>query len=253
MNRKVGHAHTMGIYIIGMRGSRKFCQRGSIFDNGFFLSFFFFFLEGRDDPNKYHYKRALIGLPAKRHLNGVSLACRLWPKIECWYGSLWFFNGSGPVLLRNPIFLWFYRAVGPDPLHHPPLNPPIFGGLGQWRRFHLIRQRTRVLHSNRTWPCIYCRVKPVCADPKGGQWVWTPPPPLKNHENMGFLCNTGPDPLKNHKTTKPAFIVGPSSARQLHAIQMAFRWRADDGPIILVLLGSSLPSSIKTLSELDPL
>ena len=55
----------------------------------FFLPFFLlFFLEGRDDPNKYHYKRALIGLPAKRHLNGVSLACQLWPKIECWYGSL---------------------------------------------------------------------------------------------------------------------------------------------------------------------
>ena len=89
MNRTVGHVYIMGIYTIGMRGSRKFCQRGSIFDNGFFISFFFlFFLEGRDDPNKYHYKRTLTGLPAKCHLNGVSLACRLWPKNECWYGSL---------------------------------------------------------------------------------------------------------------------------------------------------------------------
>ena len=42
MNRKVGHAHIMG-RTIGMRGSRKFCQRGSIFDNGFFSFFFFFF------------------------------------------------------------------------------------------------------------------------------------------------------------------------------------------------------------------
>ena len=46
------------------------------------------------------------------------------------------------------------------------------------------------------------------------------------------LCNTGPDPLTNHKGSKPAFNVGPLSARQRDAIQMAFRWRADDGPLI---------------------
>ena len=40
-------------------------------------------------------------------------------------------------------------------------------------------------------------------------------PTLKNHKSIGFLCNTGPDPLKNHKATKPAFNVGPSSARKL--------------------------------------
>ena len=32
---------------------------------------------------KYHYKRAIIGPPAKRHLNGVSLACQWSPNIEC--------------------------------------------------------------------------------------------------------------------------------------------------------------------------
>ena len=42
--------------------------------------------------------------------------------------------------------------------------------------------------------------------------------PLKNHENIGFLSNTGPDPLKNHKATKPAFNVGPLSARQRNAL-----------------------------------
>ena len=30
----------------------------------------------------------------------------------------------------------------------------------------------------------------------GGHGVRTP---LKNHKNIGFLCNTGPGPLKNHK------------------------------------------------------
>ena len=58
--------------------------------------------------------------------------------------------------------------------------------------------------------------------------------PLKNHKNIGFLSKTGPDPLKNHKATKPAFNVGPSSACQGNAILMAFRWRADDGPILVV-------------------
>ena len=48
----------------------------------------------------------------------------------------------------------------------------------------------------------------------GGQGVRTPPP-LKNHKNRGFLCNTGPDHPKNHKATKAAFNVGSSSARQL--------------------------------------
>ena len=33
-----------------MRGSRKFCQRGSNIDNGF-CCFFFLVDEGRDDPN----------------------------------------------------------------------------------------------------------------------------------------------------------------------------------------------------------
>ena len=54
------------------------------------------------------------------------------------------------------------------------------------------------------------------ADPEGGTGG-PDPPPLKNHKNIGFLSNTGPDPLKIHKATKPAFNVGPSSARQRNA------------------------------------
>ena len=52
-------------------------------------------------------------------------------------------------------------------------------------------------------------------------------PPLKNHKNVGFHSNAGPDSLKN----KLAFNVEPPSARQRNAIEMAFRWRADDGPL----------------------
>ena len=56
----------------------------------------------------------------------------------------------------------------------------------------------------------------------------------KNHKNIGFLGNTGLDPLKKHKATKPTFNVGPSSSRQRNVVLMAFRWRADDGPLIVV-------------------
>ena len=48
----------------------------------------------------------------------------------------------------------------------------------------------------------------------------------------------------NHKAANPAFNVGPSSARQRNAIKMAFRWRAVDGPLIVVF-GSFFSSSNK--------
>ena len=60
-----------------------------------------------------------------------------------------------------------------------------------------------------------------------------PPPPHRKITKIGFLSNTGPDPVKS-QTTKPAINVGPSSARQRYAISMAFRWRADDGPLLVV-------------------
>ena len=52
----------------------------------------------------------------------------------------------------------------------------------------------------------------TCADPEGGGAGG--PDPTENHKNIGFLSNSGPDPLKTHETTKPAFNVWPSSARQ---------------------------------------
>ena len=65
--------------------------------------------------SKYRWKRAIICLPAKRHLNGVSLACQWWPNIECWLGSfVFFFRRSGQELVRNPIFCDFFRGGGRD-------------------------------------------------------------------------------------------------------------------------------------------
>ena len=69
-------------------------------------------------------------------------------------------------------------------------------------------------------------------------------PPLKIANKKDVLGNTGPDTLQNHKATKPAFNVGPSSARQQNAIEMVFRWWADIGPL-LVVVGSYLLASTK--------
>ena len=84
------------VYIcVSMRGYRKFCQRGSKFDNVFFS-----FSWWGDRELKYHYKWAIIGPPAKRHRNGVSLACRWWPNIECLL-----FQGIRTSIVKTPSLL----------------------------------------------------------------------------------------------------------------------------------------------------
>ena len=75
-------------------------------------------------------------------------------------------------------------------------------------------------------------VQKSCADPEGGQGVWTP---LKNHKNVGFSSITVLDPLKNHKATKRAFNVGPSSACQ----RTPFKWRFAGGPMMAPLIPPS--------------
>ena len=71
-----------------------------------------------------------------------------------------------------------------------------------------------------------------------------PPPPLKNHKNIGFLCNTDPDPLKYHKATKSALNVGDHQ----HATEMRFA----GGQMMARLkwyLDLSFPSSIRKKRE----
>ena len=65
------------------------------------------------------------------------------------------------------------------------------------------------------------------------------PPPLKDHKNIEFLSKTGPDPLKSpnsqsyEASVQHWAIIGTPAKRH-------FRWRADDGPL-LVIFGSSFP------------
>ena len=59
-----------------------------------------------------------------------------------------------------------------------------------------------------------------------------PPPPKKSQQNIEFSSNTGPDTLNITKLQSRHSMLG----------HHRFRWRADDGPLIVVL-GSSLPSS----------
>ena len=54
-------------------------------------------------------------------------------------------------------------------------------------------------------------------DPEGDRGSG-PPSRKVTKIHAGFLSNTGPDPLKNHKASRPAFNVGPLSARQRNAI-----------------------------------
>ena len=84
----------------------------------------------------------------------------------------------------------------------------------------------------------------ACADPEGGGGGGRGSgSPLKNHKNIGFSSNTGPDPLKNRSYQASiecwAIIDTPAECHL-----MAFRWRADDG-LLIVVLGPSLPSSTK--------
>ena len=121
----------------------------------------------------------------------------------------------------------------------PKCLPPSFGSIWHILPYGLGRDVYKEFQDGmQLWPSW---ISDMGGSRGEGQGVRTP---LKNHKNIGSLCNTGLDPLKNHKATKSAFNVGPSSTHQRNANEMAFCWGADDGPFIAVF-GSSFPSSTK--------
>ena len=68
---------------------------------------------------KYHYKLAIIGPLAKRHLNGVSLAGRSWPKIECWLGSYVLFQGMRASIAKKPYIFVIFQGRWSGPTVRP--------------------------------------------------------------------------------------------------------------------------------------
>ena len=62
--------------------------------------------------SKYHYKRTIIGPQAKCHFNGVSLACRWWPNIECWLGSFVIVQGIRTNIAKKPFIFCDFQGVG---------------------------------------------------------------------------------------------------------------------------------------------
>ena len=107
--------------IINIPGSRKFCQRGSDFD------MFFFFLEWRDDPSKYHYKQVIIGLQANAILMAFCWRADNGPKLDAELVALWFFKGIRTSIAKKPYIFVIFRGGGGGggvrPLV-PPLDPP---------------------------------------------------------------------------------------------------------------------------------
>ena len=74
------------------------------------------------EKSKYHYMWDIIGPPAKRHWNGVSLTSRWWPNIECWLGSFVIFQVIRSSIAKKPyIFVIFSRGVRTPCTPPPPL------------------------------------------------------------------------------------------------------------------------------------
>ena len=108
-------------------GSPESFVRGGPYLTKFF--FVFFSVDGGggggggiEDPNT-SINGPPWALPAKRHFNGISLAGRCWPYIECWLGSFVIFQGILTSIAKAINFCDF-SGGGPDPLSSL-LDPPM--------------------------------------------------------------------------------------------------------------------------------
>ena len=106
-----------------MRGSRFFFFRGG-------PAFLRFISWLRERGSKYHYKRAIIDPPAKRHIMAFRWRADDGPTSI----MASFFRGSGPVMLKNPTFLCFFSGEGAGPLSPLWIRP--------YKRLHVIHAST---------------------------------------------------------------------------------------------------------------
>ena len=180
-------------------------------------------------------------------------------------------SGSrGGIGVRTPpskmtSYMGFYRNKHLDPVGPPP--PPLPGKC--WTPSEILEKYSLLWNNhstpsktvkNQSWGLKKKKRKlqscflTVGPGKNSGIRAWAVgPPSLEKSQKYRVLCNTGLDPPeKSQSYTQPAFNVGPSSTRQGNAITMAFRWLADDGPL-LVVFGFSLPSATKKICQsLDP-
>ena len=63
-----------------------------------------FYEGGKEERIQIALKVAIIGLPSKRHFNGVSLVGDCWPNI-CWLGSFVIFKGILTSIAKKPYIL----------------------------------------------------------------------------------------------------------------------------------------------------
>ena len=99
-------------------------QIQKVFSEGvqFFWCFFVcFFSWLGENWSKYHYKHAIMGPPAKRHLNGFLLAGRWWPNTECWLVSFAVLQGIQTNIAKKPYIFVIFQGGGGSQPPVPPL------------------------------------------------------------------------------------------------------------------------------------
>ena len=99
----------------------KLCNSGK-----FWFLFFIWLLRG--GRILISLKWVIIDPPAKRHLNGVSLGCRWWLTLNAGLVALQFIRESGPLLLRNHMFVIFQWGGGRS-------GPPVPLWINAWNYF----------------------------------------------------------------------------------------------------------------------
>ena len=108
--------------LISCADPESFVRGGPIFKCFFLCVFCFCFVFSwyGEVGSKFHYHRAIIGPPAKCHLNGVLLGCRWWPNIECWLGSFVIFQGIGNSIAKKPYNFVIFQGGGVSGPPPPP-------------------------------------------------------------------------------------------------------------------------------------
>ena len=182
--------------------------------------------------SKYHYERAIIGPPAKRHKNGVSLACWCWPKIECWVGSFVIFQGIWTrIAMKSYILVIFLGGGGGVRTPCPPSGSAhglIMNAAIRDRFIHILP----VCLNSVQWILFRHRKNSrltlvMCGSRRGVTGGPDPPPPWKITTIYGSLAILVRIPLKlqsYQSSIQRWAIIGAKAKRHLNGISLAGRW-----------------------------